>query len=57
MAQGVFRADLEPDLTYKAVMGTVSALPNWYRPSGAQSIDDIAEVFLRLFLGGMVADA
>ncbi len=56
MAQGAFRADLDPDLTYKAVMGAVSALPNWYRPSGARSIDDIAEGYLRLFLCGMAAD-
>jgi AcrR family transcriptional regulator len=56
MAKGVFRADLEPDLAYKAVMGAVSALPNWYRPTGARSIDDIAEVFLRMFLCGMAAE-
>jgi hypothetical protein len=53
MAQGVFRADLDTDLTYKAVMGAVSAVPNWYRASGARSIDEIAEVFLHLFLCGM----
>jgi TetR/AcrR family transcriptional regulator, cholesterol catabolism regulator len=56
MAQGVFRADLDPDLTYKAVMGAVSVLPNWYRPSGPRSIDDIAEAFVRLFVGGIVAE-
>jgi hypothetical protein len=37
-------------------MGAVSVLPNWYRPSGPRSIDDIAEAFLRLFVGGIVAE-
>ncbi|MPY93625.1 MAG: TetR family transcriptional regulator [Acidimicrobiia bacterium] len=52
-AQGVFRADLDPDLTYKAVMGAVSAAPNWYRRSGAHDIDEIAEGFVTLFLRGI----
>jgi AcrR family transcriptional regulator len=56
MAEGVFRADLDPDITYKAVMGAVTALPNWYRPSGPRSIEDIAEVFVRLFVCGIAAD-
>jgi AcrR family transcriptional regulator len=56
MAQGVFRADLDPDLTYKAIMGAVSVLPIWYRPSGPRSIDDIVEAFMHLFACGIVAD-
>ena len=56
MVQGVFRADLDPDLTYKAIMGAVSAVPNWYRPSGPRSIDDIAEAYLHLFIGGIAAE-
>lgn len=54
-AEGVFRADLDSDLTYKAVMGALSAVPHWYRPSGARSIEDISAVFTRLFLCGIVA--
>jgi AcrR family transcriptional regulator len=56
MAEGVFRADLDPDLAYKAIMGAVSVLPNWYRPSGPRSIEDIAEAFVHLFLRGIVAE-
>jgi AcrR family transcriptional regulator len=50
---GVFRGDLDPDLTYKAVMGAVSEAPTWYRPGGGRSIDEIADAFLDLFLRGM----
>jgi AcrR family transcriptional regulator len=50
--QGVFRADLDVDLAYKAVMGAISASPQWYRPDGPRSIDEIARHFTELFLRG-----
>lgn len=53
ISEGVFRADLDPVLTYKAVMGAVSSVPNWYRPSGRHPIDKVAEEFVTLFLRGI----
>jgi TetR/AcrR family transcriptional regulator, cholesterol catabolism regulator len=54
--QGVFRADLDVDLAYKAVMGAISASAQWYRPDGPRSIDEIARHFTELFLRGFCAE-
>ena len=51
---GVFRADLDVDLAYKAVMGAISAAPQWYRPDGPHRIDEIARQFAELFLRGFL---
>ncbi|MPY93627.1 MAG: TetR family transcriptional regulator [Acidimicrobiia bacterium] len=54
VSQGVFRADLDPDLVYKAAMGAISATPNWYRPHGPQPIEAVIEQFNALVLGGIL---
>jgi AcrR family transcriptional regulator len=56
-AEGIFRADLDADLTYKAMMGAVSAVATWYRPDGTRSIEEIADAFADVFLRGITASA
>lgn len=39
---GTFRDDIDPTLVYRTIMGAISWVPRWYRPSGQYTIDDIA---------------
>jgi AcrR family transcriptional regulator len=50
---GVFRGDLDVELSFKAMIGSVSTASRWYDPQGRRSIDDIAEEFARIYLDGI----
>jgi AcrR family transcriptional regulator len=50
---GAFRADLDVELVFKAMIGSVSTASRWYDPHGRRSIDDIAEEFARIYLAGI----
>jgi AcrR family transcriptional regulator len=54
VADGTFR-EVDVPMVVRAVSGMCNWLSSWYRPDGAQSADDIAEVFLDLVMNGCVA--
>ncbi|GAA4237773.1 TetR family transcriptional regulator KstR2 [Actinomadura meridiana] len=53
MAEGAFRADLDPDLIHRFIRDTVWVAATWYRPGGRLSADDIAGQYLALVLDGL----
>lgn len=55
-ASGVFRADLDPNLTYRFMRDTVWVAVRWYRPGGKISQDVIADQYLRIVLDGLADD-
>jgi AcrR family transcriptional regulator len=54
-AQAQAAGDISPDLdlAYAAryVLAAVNAVPNWYRPSGSDSIENIAEAYADMTVG------
>ncbi|MFI0373470.1 TetR/AcrR family transcriptional regulator [Actinomadura sp. 1N219] len=55
VAEGSFRADLDPDLVYRYIRDTVWVAANWYKRGGRLSADDIAKQYLAMFLEGIQA--
>jgi AcrR family transcriptional regulator len=53
VAAGVFRADLDINLTYRFVRDTVWVAVRWYRPGGSYTADDVAEQYLGILLDGV----
>ncbi|NGN65241.1 TetR/AcrR family transcriptional regulator [Streptomyces sp. A7024] len=51
--EGVFRADLDPRLTYRFVRDTVWVAASWYRPGGRHSPEEIARQYLSMVLDGI----
>ncbi|WP_338695521.1 TetR/AcrR family transcriptional regulator [Streptomyces sp. Q6] len=56
-AAGVFRADLDPRLTYRFVRDTVWVAASWYRPDGRHSPEEIARQYLAMVLDGIAVQA
>lgn len=52
---GVFRDDLDVELTYRFVRDTVWVAAHWYRPGGALSPEAVAEQYLGILLHGIAA--
>ena len=50
---GEFREDIDVSVTVKAVLGACNATLLWFQPGGRFTIEDIAERFSRLFIGGI----
>jgi AcrR family transcriptional regulator len=50
---GVFRADLEPRIMYRTIMGAAVWVVQWYNPKGSLSIERIAEVQAEIFFSGI----
>lgn len=55
-ASGAFRADLDPNLTYRFMRDTVWVAVRWYRPGGKVSQEQIADQYLRIVLDGLADD-
>ena len=53
VAAGVFRADLDVELTYRFIRDTVWVAVRWYNPEGALSADDVAKQYLGILLDGI----
>ena len=51
--QGVFRDDLEPRIVLLGIVGMLSWVHQWYRPSGRFTSVEIADIFAELVLGGL----
>jgi hypothetical protein len=51
MESGDFREGVDPILIYRTIMGAISWVPRWYRPSGHYRVEEVAasqaEVVLR----------
>jgi TetR/AcrR family transcriptional regulator, cholesterol catabolism regulator len=52
--EGVFRADLDPKLTYR-LMRDVLWLPSQWRAAGGYGTDQVVDAFLRLLFDGITA--
>ncbi|WP_414937452.1 TetR/AcrR family transcriptional regulator [Amycolatopsis sp. cmx-11-51] len=53
IAAGVFRADLDVELTYRFIRDTVWVAVRWYNPDGTLSADDVAQQYLGILLDGI----
>ncbi|HJR90974.1 MAG TPA: TetR family transcriptional regulator [Acidimicrobiia bacterium] len=45
---GLLRADLDPPVTVKAILGMLNTTLTWFRPGGRLSVDDLTERFVDL---------
>ena len=53
METGVFR-NTSVSISVQALLGMVNWMTRWYKPEGALSVAEIADVFADLFLGGQL---
>lgn len=53
MRSGDLRADLEPRLVYRTIMGALSWVPRWFRPDGPRTISEIAEIQADVIVRGL----
>jgi len=52
VADGEFRADLDPVLVYRLVRDTIWAAPRWYRPGGPLGPEHIIDQYLSILVDG-----
>jgi AcrR family transcriptional regulator len=57
VTEGVFRNDLDVDMAYKAMMGSVTGVAGWYRPGGAYPMERIVQEIASLYVLGFCAAA
>lgn len=55
VAEGALRADLDPELVSRLLLGTVNSLVEWYRPDGPLGVDDLATAVTRMVFEGLAA--
>ena len=55
VAQGRFRADLDPRMTANLVLSAVNWAYIWYRPGGSLTPSDVANHYADMLLGGLSA--
>jgi AcrR family transcriptional regulator len=55
--EGTIRADLDPRITSRAIVGLLNSLHLWYVPGGPNSSEQIADVFLSLLVSGFASPA
>lgn len=53
VSDGVFRADVDPAIAYRTIMGAVAWVTRWYRPEGALTMTQIGEAQARLWVDGL----
>jgi AcrR family transcriptional regulator len=53
VAAGVFRSDLDVELTYRFIRDTVWVAVRWYSPQGSLTPEDVAEQYLGILLDGI----
>lgn len=56
IAQGAFGA-CDPKLMTFAILGLLNSVVNWFSAAGPKSIDELADEFTRMLLGGLLAGA
>lgn len=52
---GVFRADLDPDVTYRFLRDSVWVAVRWFRQDGRLTPEDLADQYLKMILDGITA--
>lgn len=53
IAAGSLQSDLDPKIAMFGLLGMCAWVPRWYRRGGRLSMDEIADVLIRLFIEGM----
>ncbi|MFI5953124.1 TetR/AcrR family transcriptional regulator [Cryptosporangium sp. NPDC051539] len=53
--EGVFRDDLEPGVTYRLIRDSVWGSVRWYKPDGRLGHEVVAEHYLAMLFGGLLA--
>lgn len=53
IVDGAFRADVDPALAYRTMMGAISWLPRWFDARGPLSLDDVIATQAGMFLSGL----
>jgi AcrR family transcriptional regulator len=53
-ASGVFRKDVEPKLVAFGLIGMYAWVINWWRPGGPLSLEEVADQYVELILGGLL---
>src|SRR5262245_55535670 len=51
--EGAFRADLDPRMLYRLLRDAIWVSVRWYRPSGRDNAEQIADAYLSVVLGGI----
>ena len=54
IATGVFRKDVDAKLVAFGLIGMYAWVINWWRPGGALSLEDVADQYVELILGGLL---
>jgi TetR/AcrR family transcriptional regulator, cholesterol catabolism regulator len=54
VAEGKFRADLDPRIVSLGILGMCAWVHQWYRPGGRFSAEQIADIFGKLALDGLL---
>ncbi|MFI0485904.1 TetR/AcrR family transcriptional regulator [Actinomadura sp. 9N215] len=50
---GLFRADLDPKLTYRMIRDTIWVAVRWFRPGGRLNAEGLAEHYLKVMFDGI----
>ncbi|MGI6873375.1 TetR/AcrR family transcriptional regulator [Amycolatopsis sp. 3B14] len=53
IAEGTFRDDLDPKLTYQFLRDAIWVAVRWFTPSGRLSVDQLADQYLKLVMEGL----
>lgn len=53
--EGVFRKDVDLQIAYRMIRGSLSNIMNWYRPRGPKAQNDIVSTYATVFLNGLRA--
>jgi TetR/AcrR family transcriptional regulator, cholesterol catabolism regulator len=51
--EGAFRADLDPSMLYRLLRDAIWVSVRWYRPSGRDNAEQIADAYLSVVFGGI----
>lgn len=51
--RGIVRPDLDPEITYRTIMGAVQSIARWFNRKGRFDIDEVARQQSQLYLSGM----
>ncbi|MFI0409677.1 TetR/AcrR family transcriptional regulator [Actinomadura sp. 3N508] len=51
--KGLFRADLDPKLTYRMIRDTIWVAVRWFRPGGRLNAEGLAEHYLKVMFDGI----
>ena len=53
---GEFRADVDPNIVYRTIMGSITSAGRWYEAGGKLTTDELAQQTADIFLRGVAAE-